>query len=200
MSAMPAKTWIKICGMTTFEAVTAAVAAGVDALGFVFAPSRRQVTTARAIELAEQVPVQVTRVAVLQQPSQALVDQVCAEFAPDWLQTDHEDLPKLRIPAEVRVLPVLRSGRELPLLLPPQFLFEGPVSGTGRTADWSRAAQLARQGRLILAGGLHAANVAEAIQSVRPFGVDVSSGVESAPGIKDPAKIAAFVKAARAAV
>lgn len=192
--------WIKICGMTTPEAVEAALAAGVDALGFVFAPSRRQVTPRRAAELAQNIPAKVARIAVMQHPSQSLVDAVCAEFAPDWLQTDHEDLAKLNIPADVQVLPVLRSGHKLPLLLPGRFLFEGPVSGTGATTDWSRAAQLVQQGRLILAGGLNAANVADAIRAVRPFGVDVSSGVERTPGVKEPAKIVEFVNAARAAL
>lgn len=192
--------WIKICGMTTPEAVEAALAAGVDALGFVFAPSRRQVTPRRAAELAQNIPAKVARIAVMQHPSQSLVDAVCAEFAPDWLQTDHEDLAKLNIPADVQVLPVLRSGHKLPLLLPGRFLFEGPVSGTGATTDWSRAAQLVQQGRLILAGGLNAANVADAIRAVRPFGVDVSSGVERTPGVKEPGKIVEFVNAARAAL
>jgi phosphoribosylanthranilate isomerase len=83
--------------------------------------------------------------------------------------------------------------------LPPRIVFEGPTSGIGELADWGRAAELARQTEVILAGGLSAENVAEAIQAVRPFGVDVSSGIESERGVKDPAKIAEFVRAARAA-
>jgi phosphoribosylanthranilate isomerase len=78
-------------------------------------------------------------------------------------------------------------------------LFEGPSSGIGELADWGRAAELAEQTEVILAGGLSAENVAEAIRAVRPFGVDVSSGVEEVPGIKDPLKIVQFVRAARAA-
>jgi phosphoribosylanthranilate isomerase len=78
-------------------------------------------------------------------------------------------------------------------------LFEGPSSGIGELADWGRASELARQTDLILAGGLSAQNVAEAIHAVRPFGVDVSSGVEEVPGIKDPEKIYEFVRAARGA-
>jgi phosphoribosylanthranilate isomerase len=76
-------------------------------------------------------------------------------------------------------------------------LFEGPVSGTGTTADWSSALSLARRCDVILAGGLTPANVADAVRIVAPFGVDVSSGVERAPGIKDPARIAEFVRNAR---
>lgn len=81
--------------------------------------------------------------------------------------------------------------------LPATFLYEGQKSGQGQTVDWQRAAEIARRGRLILAGGLGIENVAEAIREVRPWGVDVSSAVESAPGKKDPGKIAAFVNAAR---
>jgi phosphoribosylanthranilate isomerase len=81
--------------------------------------------------------------------------------------------------------------------LPQRFLFEGATSGAGITCDWSVAREVARRGELVLAGGLNAANVAQAIAAVRPFGVDVSTGVEARPGVKDPAAIAKFVKAAR---
>jgi phosphoribosylanthranilate isomerase len=93
----------------------------------------------------------------------------------------------------------VRFGRKTPHPLPGRMLFEGPTSGIGELADWGRAAELARQTQLILAGGLSAENVAEAIEAVRPFGVDVSSGVEETPGIKDPDKIFEFVRAVRAA-
>jgi phosphoribosylanthranilate isomerase len=83
--------------------------------------------------------------------------------------------------------------------LPPRLLFEGPKSGTGAVSDWTRAAQLATQCELVLAGGLGPANVAAAIRAVRPWGVDVSSGVESAPGVKSRGMILEFVTAARAA-
>jgi phosphoribosylanthranilate isomerase len=118
---------------------------------------------------------------------------------PDYFQTDVEDLRELKIPAPVKLLPVVRFGRKTPHPLPPLMLFEGPTSGIGELADWGRAAELARQTSLILAGGLTVANVGEAIAAVRPFGVDVSSGIETSPGIKDPEKILEFVRVARAA-
>jgi phosphoribosylanthranilate isomerase len=127
------------------------------------------------------------------------VDEICRILKPDYFQTDVEDLRELKIPAHIKVLPVVRFGRKTPNPLPGRMLFEGPSSGIGELADWGRAAELARQTEVILAGGLSAQNVAEAIQAVRPFGVDVSSGVESEPGVKDPAKIHEFVRAARAA-
>lgn len=176
-----------------------AVSAGVDAVGFVFAPSKRQVSALQAVQLAASVPTHIARIAVMQHPAQSLVDEVLSVFKPDVLQTDWEDLAGLQLPKELTVLPVLRAGRALPALLPRRFLFEGPVSGTGETADWTQAAAMAQQGELILAGGLNPANVAAAIRAVRPFGVDVSSGVEGSPGVKDPQKIIEFVNAARSA-
>jgi phosphoribosylanthranilate isomerase len=83
--------------------------------------------------------------------------------------------------------------------LPETFLFEGPQSGHGEPVDWSAAAKFAARGQMMLAGGLDAANVARAVLTVRPYGVDVSSGVESSPGVKDPDRIHEFVMAARAA-
>jgi phosphoribosylanthranilate isomerase len=189
--------WIKICGLTTREAVAAAIEAGVNAVGFVFAPSKRQVNAVQAIELAKGAPSSVLRVAVMQHPSQLLVDEVCALFKPDVLQSDFEDFSGLNIPATVQVLPVVRAGNQSPSPLPSRILFEGPVSGTGETADWTRAAELAKSTQLILAGGLNVGNVAEAIRRVKPFGVDVSSGVESAPGVKDVRRIAEFVSKVR---
>src|ERR1700761_2913703 len=191
--------FIKICGITTADAVSAAAAAEVDAIGFVFAPSPRQVTPGQAAQLAALAPPGILRIAVAQHPLQMKVDEICRVLKPDYFQTDVEDLRELRIPAHIKVLPVLRFGRKTPNPLPRRVVFEGPTSGIGELADWGRAAELARQTELILAGGLNAQNVDEAIHAVRPLGVDVSSGVESEPGVKDPVKIHEFVRAARAA-
>src|SRR5262245_12829045 len=191
--------WIKICGMTTPEAVEAALAAGADAIGFVFAESKRQVTPQRAAQLATPARGRVPCVAVARHPQQHAIDEIVAVFNPDILQTDGEDFATLRVPAQLERLPVLRSGAPELERLPRRFLFEGPVSGTGKTADWGAAQVLARCADLVLAGGLTPINVAAAIGEVQPFGVDVSSGVESSPGIKSPDRILSFVSAARAA-
>jgi len=184
--------------MTTAEGVDAAVAAGVDAVGFVFfAQSKRFVSPERAAQLAARVPKHILKVAVFLHPSQAELDAVLKGFRPDVVQTDHEDLGHLAVAPGIGVLPVLRSGGELPAVLPKRVLYEGPVSGTGTTADWTSALALARRCEVILAGGLTPANVADAVRIVAPFGVDVSSGVEQSPGIKDPERIAEFVRAAR---
>lgn len=190
--------WVKVCGMTTAEGTDAAVAAGVDAVGFVFfAQSKRYVSPERAAQLASRVPKPILKVAVFLHPSQAELDAVLRGFRPDVVQTDQEDFAHLTVPSGITVLPVLRSGGVLPATLPKRVLFEGPVSGTGTTADWTSALALARRCEVILAGGLTPANVADAVRIVAPFGVDVSSGVEQSPGIKDPARIAEFVRNAR---
>jgi len=193
--------WIKICGMTTPEAVEAALNAGVDAIGFVFAESIRQVTPAQAARLAAPARGRVLCTAVTRHPTQQAIDEIADVFKPDLLQTDSEDLPGLRIAPQVQVLPVFRrwQGDEGSLTgpLPARLLFEGLASGSGETSDWVGARHMARRSQLILAGGLNAANVAAAIAEVRPFGVDVSSGVEERPGIKSQVEIARFVSAAR---
>jgi phosphoribosylanthranilate isomerase len=191
--------WIKICGLTSREGIEAALGAGADAIGFVFAPSRRQVTAQGAAALIDGIPIRVPRVAVMQHPAQSLLDEVWQIFRPDILQTDAEDLCTLNVPSGLTVLPVFRAGPAPDASIPARLLFEGPVSGTGIAADWNAAADFATRTELVLAGGLKAANVAEAIRVVRPFGIDVSSGVERAPGIKDGGRIVEFVRAARAA-
>jgi phosphoribosylanthranilate isomerase len=191
--------FIKICGMTTPDAVRAALACEVDAIGFVFAKSVRQVTAAVACELAAPARRKVACVAVTRHPSRAEVDGILRDFRPDILQTDIEDIEALQLPKELSVLPVMRPGAQAACALPRRVLFEGPVSGSGQTTDWDAAAELAHRSEVILAGGLHPGNVADALRHVRPFGVDVSSGVESAPGVKSAEKIDRFVAAARRA-
>jgi phosphoribosylanthranilate isomerase len=187
--------WIKICGMTTPAAVSAALDARVDAIGFVFAESVRQLSAAAASRLAAPARGKVACVAVTRHPSQQMIDEIVEVFRPDVLQTDAEDFAALLIPADLPRLPVLRSNPAESLY--PRILFEGLASGTGKTCDWDGARRLALRTELVLAGGLNADNVAAAIAEVRPFGVDVSSGVENHPGVKNPAEIARFVIAAR---
>ncbi len=162
MNAVEPSGWIKICGLTTPEAVDAALAAGADAIGFVCAESVRRVAPARAAELAAPALGRAQCVAVTRHPDLALLEQIDAEWAPDLWQSDAADLAAPGIAMQ------LPHAARLPVLL-------------------------------VLAGGLNAANVAAAIRRVRPWGVDVSSGVEQAPGVKSARKIAEFVRAARAA-
>jgi len=193
--------WLKICGMTSSDAVAAALAAGVDAIGFVFAPSVRRVTPAQAAQFAAAARGRVSCVAVTLHPEQALVDEIIDIFKPDVIQTDIDDFGHLQLPPMLPRLPVIRAAAALSVCapLPARILFEGPRSGAGEPGDWQQAALLAAATRVVLAGGLNAGNVAAAIRTVRPFGVDTSSGVEAARGQKSPEKILQFVAAARAA-
>jgi len=191
--------WIKICGLTNAAGVAAALAAHVDAIGFVLAPSVRRVTAQRAAELARTVRRQLSCVAVMQHPQQSEVDEVVRELRPDMLQSDLGDFARLHLPQRIARLPVVRAAQAAPAVYPARLLFEGARSGSGETTDWTQAALLARQTRLVLAGGLNAGNVGAAIRAVRPFGVDTSTGVESQPGVKSEEKIMEFVRAARAA-
>jgi phosphoribosylanthranilate isomerase len=193
-------TWIKICGLTSIDAVEAAVRAGADAIGFVFAESPRRVSVRLARELARDIPSAMMRVAVMRHPTQKAWAEVALGFEPDWLQTDAEDFANLDIESGVQRLPVYRDIPDLEIdvvATQQRALFEGPVSGQARQADWKRARSLAGVTELVLAGGLDEGNVGDAIRQVRPWGVDVSSGVERARGEKDPEKIAAFIGAVR---
>ncbi len=191
--------FVKICGLTNRAAVDAAVAAGADAIGFVFADSPRRVSPDKAARLCENLPGDFFRVAVMHHPSAAEWQAVRERFAPDWLQTDAEDLQALELPANCQPLPVYRSGRLTSAKCPARILFEGSRSGSGEVADWREAASIATETQLILAGGLDADNVADAIHTVDPWGVDVSSGVEREPAVKDAEKIRLFIARARAA-
>jgi phosphoribosylanthranilate isomerase len=192
--------FVKICGLTDERAVHAALEAGADAIGFVFASSPRQVTPQRAGELARPARGRALCVAVTLHPTQHDIDSILAGFPADALQTDAADYARLTLPASLARLPVLRDERALDAIEPgARVLFEGPRSGAGHVADWLAARRVAARHPTILAGGLDPDNVVEAIARVRPFGVDVSTGVESAPGHKDPARIASFVERARRA-
>jgi len=199
--------FVKICGLRSEEHVQVAVDAGADAVGFVFADSARKVSPTHAADIANKVPVFIKKVAVMLHPSNEDWQKVLHGFAPDVLQTDVQDLARLDIPADIECWPVHReentvTGTVRTVALnrvTGTYLFEGARSGRGEKVDWAKAAELAATGNMILAGGLGIDNVADAIATVRPFGVDVSSGVETAPGEKDSQKIRAFINAAKAA-
>ncbi len=195
------RTWVKICGLTSREAVQASAEAGADAVGFVFAQSSRRVTPSQARQLCDGLDRRVTRVAVMRHPGPEEWSAVRDGFGPDWLQTDAADFAALAVPGACVRLPVYRDDNpelvSVSAKMPARLLFEGARSGTGQRADWSAAAALAARTELVLAGGLSPENIEQALAAVAPWGVDVSSGVERAPGDKDPARIAAFVEQVR---
>jgi phosphoribosylanthranilate isomerase len=190
---------VKICGISDAGSAMAAAEAGADAIGFVFYPrSPRLVSPERARSIAAGLPEGVETVAVFLRPSADEMRRVLDVFDADRVQADADFLGGH---GRVQVLPVFREGPDLEARLTEhgggRFLLEGRRSGVGERVDWARAAALAQMGQMTLAGGLNPDNVAEAIGEVHPFGVDVSSGVESRPGVKDPHRIREFVVRAR---
>ena len=198
------RTRIKICGITREQDVSAVDEYGADALGFVFyEKSPRHVGVVQAVRLARTVPPFLTVVGLFVNPSADYVREVLANVPLDVLQFHGEEPPEFcnqfRKPylKAIRVKPgvdlvecATRYAGAQGLLL--DAYVEGMQGGTGESFDW---ALIPRDLPLpvILSGGLHASNVAEAVRQVRPYAVDVSSGVEAAKGIKDAAKIAAFI-------
>ena len=200
---------IKICGITTPEAAIAASELGADAVGFVFAESPRRVTIDTASELASRLSPFITRVAVFRHPELSSVSEVASELAPDVIQTEPTADIVAALRGHPRLLPVFHDGPDLSERITDYATNLGPGDavlleaagrgGRGTAPSWERASAVARSTRLVLAGGLSPTNVQDAILTVRPYAVDVSSGVESRPGIKDPELIAEFIAATREA-
>ncbi len=198
---------MKICGITRPADARAAADAGADAIGLVFyPPSPRFLSIERALEIRDALPPFVQTVALFVNPDAAQVAQVIGRVRPAMLQFHGEETPRfcgefgLPYIKACRVRPGLDLLEYLrPFSRATAWLLDSHVEeygGVGERFDWSLAPAV-RERPLVLSGGLAPGNVAEAIRRVRPWGVDVSSGVESAKGIKDAAKIAAFVAEVR---
>jgi phosphoribosylanthranilate isomerase len=201
------RTRVKICGITRAEDARAAARAGADAIGLVFyPPSPRYLSTERAVEIRDALAPFVQTVALFVNPDAAQVAQVLQRVRPALLQFHGEETPQFcsqfgtpfvkacRVRPGVDALEYLR-----PFSRAAAWLFDSHVpefGGVGEAFDWSLA-PATQERPVILSGGLSRDNVAEAVRRVRPWGVDVSSGVESAKGIKDAAKIAAFIAEVR---
>jgi phosphoribosylanthranilate isomerase len=201
---------VKICGITNLADASAAVNAGAGAIGFNFwRPGRRYIAPERAAEISAALPAGVLKVGVFVDEDPNTMAAIFQQAGLDVLQLHGTEPPVcLAHLAPRRVWKVAKvSPQWTPEALAPYrqaeaFLLDTAAEtpgGSGRTFDWNLAARAKSYGRVILAGGLNAANVGEAVRAVRPWGVDVASGVESAPGIKNHAAMCAFVAAARAA-
>ena len=208
---------VKICGLKTLEEARAALEAGADLLGFNFYPSSpRYIPPAACAKLvaalrAESCAARLVGVFVNASPDEitAILDgcdldlaQLSGDESPETLNALGGRAYKALRPADASAL-ALSLRQYPPAAAAPAWLVDayrpGEYGGTGQSADWSLARQLARQAPILLAGGLTPDNVAAAVRQVRPWGVDVASGVESAPGVKDPALVRAFIQAARGA-
>ena len=188
-------TKVKICGLSTKGAVETAVSAGADYIGFVFAPSKRQVTVEQATELAKFIPSHIQKVGVFVSPSRAELLEAVDKVGLDLVQVHgqvaddlFEDLPC----ASIQAVQVDGDGH-VPNSQADYLLFDAPVAGSGQTFDWGQLDTTELTQPFFIAGGLNEDNVARAIQHFSPFAVDVSSGVET-DGQKDHEKIRRFIE------
>jgi phosphoribosylanthranilate isomerase len=198
--------FVKICGITSEEDALLAVAMGADAVGFVFAPSPRQIGAGLAGDIVKRLPTEILTVGVFRDEApQRVVDIVNGAGLRAAQLHGHESAEQCRWIRERLpfVIQAFAAGdqavRRAHDYGADAVLVDGPSPGSGQIFDWALAEDVPDGLRLILAGGLSAENVGDAISRIRPWGVDVASGVEQAPGRKDPRKLRAFVVAARAA-
>jgi phosphoribosylanthranilate isomerase len=198
--------FVKICGITSEEDALLAVAMGADAVGFVFAPSSRQIAAGKARDIARRLPPEVLTVGVFRDESaQRVVDVVNGAGLRAAQLHGHETVEHTRsVRARVSFVIKAFAAGDPTLERADDFgadavLVDSPTPGSGDMFDWSLAEGAPHGRRVILAGGLTPDNVAEAIARVRPWGVDVSTGVESEPGRKDARKVRDFIRAAKSA-
>ena len=188
-------TKVKICGLSTKEAVKTAVSAGADYIGFVFAPSKRQVTLEQAAELAKFIPSHIQKVGVFVSPSRAELLEATEKVGLDLVQVHGQVVDKLfkNLPCgSIQAVQVDGDGH-VPNSQADYLLFDAPVAGSGQTFDWGQLDTTELSQPFFIAGGLNEDNVARAIQHFSPFAVDVSSGVET-DGQKDHEKIRRFIE------
>lgn len=204
------RTRIKICGLTRAEDVAAAVTAGADAVGFVFAPSPRRVTAEQAAAAARVAPPLVARVGVFVDPTLDEVEAAIATAGLTAVQLSGTEPPEFVSAVSVPVIKVLAVGTDFDWIEAEPYrgtaaallldtYVPGKAGGTSQTFHWQSAGMAPGWAPLFIAGGLRPDNVSAAVAALRPYAVDVSSGVESSPGIKDHRKIEAFSAAVRAA-
>lgn len=195
-------TRIKICGLKTQESVEAAINSGADMLGFVFAKgSPRYINPEEAKQLSQLIPDYIDTVAVMLHPKQSEIDNVLHHVKVDYLQTDASDFDSFDLKSHTHPLKVYRDNANFnPNIMKdePFALFEGPMSGTGNLVNQDRAKIVCDSKKVLLAGGLNTENIKNVLTHVRPFGVDVSSGVEMERGIKSEQKIIEFIRIVRA--
>lgn len=198
---------VKICGNRTLDDAIAAVQGGADAVGFVFYPkSPRAVEPKAAADIIARLPPFVVPVGVFVNEDLAVVRQIMEECRIPLAQLHGDETPQYCLDVGRPVIKAIRirDQRDLERMALYQVsgfvldaFVEGVPGGTGVTVDWDLAAEAQMLGPIILAGGLTPDNVVEAIRRARPYGVDVSSGVESSPGAKDHAKVRAFISNAK---
>jgi phosphoribosylanthranilate isomerase len=198
--------FVKICGVTTEEDALLAVGLGASAIGFVLAPSPRQLAAAKVADIVKRLPAGTISIGVFRDEAPQRVVDIVNHAGLSGAQLHGHETPattqyvRERIGMVIKAFPAgsprLKEADDFGADL---VLVDAPTPGSGRLVDFSVLEGLVDASKLVLAGGLTPENVTEAIHRVAPFGVDVATGVESAPGVKDPRKVAAFIAAARAA-
>jgi phosphoribosylanthranilate isomerase len=198
--------FVKICGTTSEEDALLAVAMGADALGFIFAPSPRQIAPVLAREIARRLPPEIITVGVFRDETPERVVEIVNGAGLRAAQLHGRESPEAcrfvreRVPMAIKAFaagdPAVRRAADYGADV---VMLDAPSPGSGQVFDWRLAEGVPDGVRFLLAGGLTAENVGEAIRRVRPWGVDVATGVEEAPGHKDARKVRAFIAAARAA-
>jgi len=203
---------VKICGITNSADAFAAIDAGANLLGFNFyEKSPRHITEAEAAKIRARLPKKIEAVGIFVNASPVEVTALGKSLKLDAVQLHGDETPD-SVAQIARLIPVIKAFRvepEFPLATLDEyretfaFLFDaahtGQYGGTGRTTDWDLARRAALNRRIILAGGLKVENVAAAVRIVRPYGIDVASGVESEPGKKDPGLLHEFIQEVRRA-
>ena len=198
--------FVKICGVTNEDDALLAVAMGADAVGFVFAPSPRQVSAQTVYDITRRLPPEILTVGVFRDELPDRVFDVVARSGVKAVQLHGRETARhvAQLSENVRWIFKAVSAGSPEAARADQYgtdliIVDAPEPGSGKVFDWSLVDAIPGGLRLVLAGGLHPDNVAAAIDAVHPWGVDVSSGVESSPGRKDPVKVRQFVARARAA-
>ena len=198
--------FVKICGITNEEDALLCVAMGADALGFIFAPSTRQVSIAAVAAITPRLPPETMTFGVFRDELPERVIDIVNQTGLKGVQLHGNESPEQAAQVASHVRHVVKAFSATSQRLSDAsryavdaFLIDSPEPGSGKVFDWRLAEGIPRTKRLLLSGGLTPANVGDAVRVVRPWGVDVNSGVEASPGRKDPIKVRDFVLAARAA-
>lgn len=198
--------FVKICGITNEDDALFAVAMGADAVGFVFAPSPRQIAPQKVYDITRRLPPEILTVGVFRDELPSRVIDTVNRAGLKAAQLHGHESPAMvaEVAEQIRwVIKAVVAGttdaRRTKEFGTDLILVDAPSPGSGNLFDWSLLGEIAEGPRLILAGGLDPDNVATAVRKVLPWGVDVSTGVEKSPGRKDPMKVKAFIERARAA-
>jgi phosphoribosylanthranilate isomerase len=196
--------FVKICGITNEEDALFAVAMGADAVGFVFAPSSRQIQPAQARDIIRRLPHETLTLGVFRDETPQRVAEIVNQIGLGGAQLHGRERPSEVASVRERVGYVIKAFAAGDPLLEKAgdykadaIMLDSPGGGSGQVFDWTLADNMPLDKKIILAGGLTAENVQEAIRRVKPWGVDVSTGVEGSPGHKDPTKVMRFVNAAK---